>query len=119
MNRRDIGTHLGSRGLPLSDRIKNLMRYYIECVREDEGQSVSVYLGDAGKRFILWPFPSDLSRLDDAEPRVSLGTDQLRFSNELRGTPGGGGLLYGYPTYIEVKQTARYAVLTCVDGQRA
>ena len=55
MNRRDIGAHLGSRGLPLSDRIKNLMRYYIECVREYEGQSVSVYLGDAGKRFILWP----------------------------------------------------------------
>ena len=86
------------------------MRYYIECVREDEGQSVSVYLGDAGKRFILWPFPSDLSRLDDAEPRATLGTDQLKFANELRGTPGGGGLLYGYPTYIEVKQTARYAV---------
>ena len=97
MNRR---SHPHPQARPLPERIKNLLRYYIECVRQDEGQSIRAFLDDAGKRFVPWPFPSDLWCLDDAEPRITLDPDQSRFADELRRRSGGGALLYGYPTYI-------------------
>ena len=100
MNRRGARSLSYSQARPLPERIKNLLRYYIECVRQDEGQSIRAFLDDAGKRFVPWPFPSDLWCLDDAEPRITLDPDQSRFADELRRRSGGGALLYGYPTYI-------------------
>ena len=86
----------------LPDRTKNLLRYYIECVRQDEGQSINPSLDDIGHRFIAWPFSSDLSFLDDIELKVNLRQDQARFSDELSKNPSFGSLSYGYPTYIDV-----------------
>ena len=100
MNRKGTRGGSYSRTRPLPDRIENLLRYYIECLRQDEGQPIRAWLNDAGKRFIPWPFPSDLSCLDDAEPRITLDRP---FADELRMTSAGGALLYGYPMYIEVK----------------
>ena len=97
MNRR---SHPHPQARPLPERIKNLLRYYIECVRQDEGQSVHAVLDDKGRQFIPWPFPSALWCLDDADPRITLDPDQSRFADELRRRSGGGTLLYGYPTYI-------------------
>ena len=97
MNRR---SHPNPQARPLPERIKNLLRYYIECVRQDEGQSVHAVLDDKGRQFIPWPFPSALWCLDDADPRITLDPDQSRFADELRRRSGGGTLLYGYPTYI-------------------
>lgn len=87
-----------SRKRQLSDRIRNLLRYYIECVREDEGQPVSASLSDAGKRFIPWPFSCDLRLLDD-ETRITLDHSQSRFASEL-GKSSTPTLHYGYPIYI-------------------
>ena len=86
----------------LPDRTKNLLRYYIECVRQDEGQSINLSLDDIGHRFITWPFSSDLSFLDDIELKVNLRQDQARFTDELSKNPSFGSLSYGYPTYIDV-----------------
>ena len=98
MNRKGTRGGSYSRTRPLPDRIENLLRYYIECVRQDEGQPIRAPLHDSGKRFIPWPFPTDLSFLDDAEPRITLDS---RFADEIKSTSAGATLLYGYPTYIE------------------
>ncbi len=87
---------------PLPVRVKNLLRYYIECVRRDEGQSIGPSLNEAGKKFIPWPFSSDLSCLDNADLRISIGKDQSGFAYELSNAPSTGSLLYGYPTYMDV-----------------
>ena len=100
-NRRGSERHSRSTGQPLPDRIKNLLRYYIECVRQDEGQSIRVHFNDVGKRFIPWPFSSDLWSLQNVAPRFTLGRDQYGFAEELSRTTVGGGLLYGYPMYVE------------------
>ena len=86
----------------LPDRTKNLLRYYIECVRQDEGQSVDPSLDDVGKKFIPWPFSSDLSFMDDSGLSIKLKQDQSNFANELSKSTSHGSLLYGYPTYIDV-----------------
>ena len=103
MNRRGPERHSRPRAQPLPDHVENLLRYYIECVREDEGQPIRAYRNDAGKRFLPWPYQSDLWYLEDTEPRITLAPDQLAFGNEL--TPDG-TLLYGYPIYIEAGLTA-------------
>ena len=103
MNRRIVERHPRSRAQLLPDHIENLLRYYIECVREDEGQPIRANRNDAGKRFLPWPYESDLWYLDDTEPRITLAPDQLAFGNELK---PGGALLYGYPMYIEAARTA-------------
>ena len=86
----------------LPDRTKNLLRYYIECVRQDEGQSVDPSLDDVGKKFIPWRFSSDLSFMDDSGLSIKLKQDQSNFANELSKSTSHGSLLYGYPTYIDV-----------------
>ncbi len=91
-----------SRERPLPDRIENLLRYYIDCVKEDEGQPVSASFQDAGKRFIPWPFSCDLRLLDD-EPRITLDHSQSRFTREL-GKRSPPTLLYGYSIYIDAKR---------------
>ena len=102
MNRRDSERHSRPRARLLPDRIKNLLRYYTECVREDEGQPIRPSRNDVGKRFIPWPYPYDLWHMDGTEPRITLKPDQSGFGNEL--TPEG-VLLYGYPMYIEAGRT--------------
>ena len=106
MNRRGAERRLGSPARPLPDRIKNLLRYYIECARRDEGQPVRAFLNDEGKRFVPWPFPSDLWCMDTAEPIVTLDRGQSGFVDALKRKPAGGALLYGYPMYIEAGRTA-------------
>ena len=93
------GTESGMR----NDRLKNLLRYYIECVRIDEGQPVRASLREAGKRFVPWPLPSDLQCSDDPQLRVPLNRRQFAFVSELEEThyPD---LLYGYPTYISAER---------------
>ena len=93
------------RSQPLPDRIKNLLRYYIECVREDEGQPIRAPLHDSGRRFIPWPFSSDLWFLDDTEPRITL---ERTFADEIKRTSAGSTLLYGYPTIVELGQSRGY-----------
>ena len=105
MNRRNAASHLRSRDLQLPERVRNLLRYYIECAREDEGQSIRASLGDAGKRFIPWTFSSDLWHVDAAELTVVLRSDQLRFARELGKTGSEGSLLYGYPVCVEARRT--------------
>ena len=101
MDSRDAGSHPYSPAGLLSDRDKNLLRYYIECARQDEGQLIRVFPNDAGKRFILWPSSPDLWHLDATDLRILLGSDQFRFANELKRTPAAGALLYGYPMHID------------------
>ena len=108
MNRRGPRSRSYSQTRPLPDRVKNLLRYYIECVREDEGQPIRAPLHDSGKRFIPWPFPSDLWFLDDTELRITV---DRRFADELKSTSAGATLLYGYPTYIDLGQTRRYEAI--------
>ena len=48
----------GARSL-MPDRVSNLLRYYVDCAREDEGHPIRVLLGDSGKRFIPWKLSSD------------------------------------------------------------
>ena len=76
------------------------------CVRQDEGQSIRVYFNDVGKRFIPWPFDVDMWTLGNVEPRFTLDQSQSGFAEELRRTAAGGGLLYGYPMYVEAGRTA-------------
>ncbi len=93
---------------PIPDHVRKLLEYYIECARQDEVQPVRAFLDDVGKRFIPWPFASDLWCPNTAEPTVHLARqDQRRFVDELIKTPRGGSILYGYPTYIEVTQQGR------------
>ena len=108
MNRRGPRTRSYPPTQPLPDRIKNLLRYYIECVREDEGQPIRAPLHDSGKRFIPWPFPSDLWFLDDTEPRITL---DRKFADELKSTSAGATLLYGYPTFIEFGRRGQYEAI--------
>ena len=105
MNHRNKSRHPRSRDIPLPDRVRNLLRYYIECAREDEGQSIQASLGDAGKRFIPWTFSPDLWPLGAAELTVVLCSNQLRFASELRKIGSEGSLLYGYPLCIEANRT--------------
>ena len=96
----------------LPDRTKSLLRYYIECVRQDEGQSVNPSLEDVGHRFILWPFSSDLSFLDSVELKVNLKQNEARFADELSKNSSYGSLLYGYPTYMDVDSARIIPIFT-------
>lgn len=104
MNRRTAQGHIDPGNSPLPDRVRNLLRYYIDCAREDEGQPIRASLTDTGKRFIPWTFSSDPWHLDEVEPTVVLGSDQHKFADELRNTGSAGSLLYGYPLRIEANR---------------
>ena len=108
MNRRVPRSRPHPQSRPLPDRIKNLLRYYIECVREDEGRPIRAPLHESGKRFIPWPFSSDLWFLDDAEPRITV---DRTFADQLKSTSAGAALLYGYPTLIELGRSGRYEAI--------
>lgn len=103
MNRRSAERHSRPQAGRLPDRIESLLRYYTECVRQDEGLPIRANRNEAGKRFLPWPYQSDLWHLDDTEPRITLTSNQLEFSNELK---PGGALSYGYPMYIEATRSA-------------
>ena len=114
MNRRGTTGRSYSQTRPLPDRIKNLLRYYIECVREDEGQPIRAPLHESGKGFIPWPFPSDLWFLDDSEPRITV---DRTFADRLKSTSAGATLLYGYPTLIELGRSGRYEAIPLFTWQ--
>ncbi len=103
MNHRDVERHSRPQARLLPEHIKNLLRYYIECVREDEGLPIQASRNDAGKRFIPWPHQSDLWHFEGTHPSITLTPDQFGFSEKL--SPSG-VLLYGYPMYIEAGRTA-------------
>ena len=110
MNRRSAQRRSGQGVAPLPERVKNLLRYYIECAKEDDGIPLRVSLRDMDRRFIPWPLLCDISCVGDDERRITLQNAQRPFAGELRRTTGGGNLLYGYPIYIESRNSTRHAI---------
>lgn len=99
MSRRADGSRADSQGQPLPARIANLLKYYIECVKQDEGLPIRVSQADLGVRCTPWPHSSDLWHMESAEATVPLHADQFRFADRIRQSARGGTLLYGYPLY--------------------
>ena len=110
MTRERLGRSSGNKITPLPRRIRNLLRYYIECAKEDDGIPLRIPLRDSGRRFITWPFEGDISCLDEDERRITLHSSQFPFAEELRRAYGRGSLLYGYPLYVESRNQTRYAI---------
>ena len=101
----DSENYSASRRSPSPERIKDLLRYYIECIRQDEGHPISLAPGDMGKEFIPWPYSSDLSCLDGVALKTHLKPGESMFANKLRSMSSTGSLLYGYPAHIDVAST--------------
>ena len=110
MSRANASESSNQRVQPLPERIRNLLRYYIDCAKEDDGIPLRAALRDLDRRFIPWPFPSDISCLDANQRRITLQGPQRPFADELSRTTGGGSLLYGYPIYVENRYSTRYAM---------
>ncbi len=104
--------HRGSRQRvqPLPERIRNLLHYYIDCAKEDDGIPLRAPFRDLDKRFIPWPFPSDISSISQDELRITLQFSQRPFAGELRRAAGVGSLLYGYPIHIGSSYSTRHAM---------
>ncbi len=100
-----------------TERLKNLLQYYIECLREDEGQPIRFDRKDEGRRFIPWPFPSDLWSMDTSDLRLTVDHGQRRFSEELKKTSAGPNLRYGYPVYVEASRRVIPILTWAVDHE--
>lgn len=93
------------RGRPLPTWVQELLRYYIECAREDEGRPVEVLLNDSGKRFIPWLLSQGPWSSDGTEFVTTLEDNQRTFRNQLTDS-GGATLLFGYPIHIQAGRKA-------------
>ncbi len=93
------------KGRPLPARVVELLQYYIECAREDEGRPVAALLSDSGKRFIPWPAAQGPWSSDATKIATTLKDSQRAFRNQLTNS-GGDTLLFGYPIYIQAGRKA-------------
>ena len=110
MSRANASKSSNQRVQPLPERIRNLLRYYIDCAKEDDGIPLRAALRDLDRRFIPWPHPSDISSLNQEELRITLQPPQRPFATELSRAAGVGSLLYGYPTHIGSSYSTRHAI---------
>ena len=93
------------RSRPLPGRVQELLRYYIECAREDEGRPIEALLTDTGKRFIPWPSSQGPWSSDETKVVTTLEDSQRAFGNQLTDS-GGATLLFGYPIHIQAGRAA-------------
>ena len=93
------------RGRPLPARVQELLRYYIECAREDEGRPVEASLDDSGRRFIPWRATHGPWSPDSTQVVTTLEDSQREFGNQLTDS-GGATLLFGYPIHIQAGRVA-------------
>ena len=92
---------------PLPERVSKLLQYYIECVREDEGQAIRTFLSDAGNKYLDWHEAAELGTLDRVDFAVYLDDSQGAFARQLRQRSATSMLWYGYPLYVDWIQRSR------------
>lgn len=82
-------------------RFKQLMAYYLDCIREDESDGSRTFLSDINKKFLVMPIEKEWSLLDKKKINISIEGDSTFFLKQLRQRGGSGALFYGYPLYVE------------------
>jgi len=88
--------------LPL---LEKLLPYYLDCVREDAGQSARHFLTDEGKTYLVPPLPQEWSLTDTGVLDLDLGRSS--FAKSLREQRGTGTIFYGYPLYVDWVESRR------------
>ncbi|MEA3369041.1 MAG: hypothetical protein U9Q24_01605 [Candidatus Ratteibacteria bacterium] len=82
-------------------RFKQLMAYYLDCIREDEASGARTFLSDVNKKYLVMPIEKEWSLLEKKKINISLEGESTFFLKQLRQRGGRGALFYGYPLYVE------------------
>lgn len=82
-------------------RFKQLMAYYLDCIREDEASGARTFLSDVNKKYLVMPIEKEWSLLEKKKINISLEGESTFFLKQLRQRGGSGALFYGYPLYVE------------------
>jgi len=82
-------------------RFKQLMAYYLDCIREDESDGSRTFLSDINKKFLVMPIEKEWSLLEKKKITIPLEDESTFFLKQLRQRGGSGALFYGYPLYVE------------------
>ncbi len=82
-------------------RFKQLMAYYLDCIREDKSSGARTFLSDVNKKYLVMPIEKEWSLLEKKKINISLEGESTFFLKQLRQRGGSGALFYGYPLYVE------------------
>jgi len=82
-------------------RFKQLMAYYLDCIREDESGGARSFLSEVNKKYLVMPIEKEWSLLEKKKINISLEGESTFFLKQLRQRGGSGALFYGYPLYVE------------------
>ncbi len=82
-------------------RFKQLMAYYLDCIREDESEGSRSFLTDLNKKYLVLPVEKEWSLIERKNINTSLTGESTFFLKQLRQRGSSGALFYGYPLYVE------------------
>lgn len=89
-------------------RFKQLMSYYLDCIREDKSDGARTFLSDINKKYLVMPIEKEWSLLEKKKINIYLEDESTFFLKQLRQRGGSGALFYGYPLYVEwIKRSKR------------
>ena len=81
-------------------RFRRLVDYYLDCIREQDGEGVSELVSDEDCRFILLPLEREWGLTTLEKLVVPLQNARSGFEKELSERGASASLFYGYPIYI-------------------
>ena len=75
-------------------RFKQLMSYYLDCIREDKSDGARTFLSDINKKYLVMPIEKEWSLLEKKKINIYLEGESTFFLKQLRqrSTQGGANL---------------------------
>ena len=83
------------------DRVKRILSYYLDCIREDEGPAARLFLNAEGRTYLSLPLRTEWNLADTNALNVTLGSNRSFFTRDIRQRGAAAALYYGYPLYVD------------------
>jgi hypothetical protein len=75
-------------------RFKQLLAYYLDCIREDESDGARTFLSDVNKKYLVMPIEKEWSLLEKKKINICLEGESTFFLKQLKQRSGSGALFY-------------------------
>jgi len=75
-------------------RFKQLMAYYLDCIREDESVGARAFLSDINKKYLVIPIEKEWSLLEKKKINIYLEGESTFFLKQLRQRSTQGGQIF-------------------------
>ena len=75
-------------------RFKQLMSYYLDCIREDKSDGARTFLSDINKKYLVMPIEKEWSLLEKKKINIYLEGESTFFLKQLRQRSTQGGLIF-------------------------